>query len=99
MMDDLDGKGKLTKTCRGVSGAAALARSTVNPGISIIAEQADWRPSGDDLLRRGDVDIVYAFPLRAAIASLDRDAIAKAIESTQDKTPVGKGPTHLYREP
>src|SRR5205807_2648983 len=64
---------------------------TVKPRISVIAEQADWKTFGDDLLKRGDVDIVYAFPLRTAIASLDRDAIAKAIKSTQDKTPAGKG--------
>ena len=37
------------------------------------------------------MDIVYAFPLRTAIASLDRDAIAQAIQRTQDETPAGKG--------
>jgi len=91
MMDDLDGKGKLTNLVAGFWAPLLLHVRTVNPKISIIAEQADWKSFGDDLLKRGDVDIVYAFPLRAAIASLDRDAIAKAIESTQDKTPVGKG--------
>jgi glycosidase len=91
MMDDLDGKGKLTNLVAGFWAPLFLHVRTVNPGISIIAEQADWKSFGDDLLKRGNVDIVYAFPLRAAIASLDRDAVAKAIEDTQDKTSVGKG--------
>ena len=91
MMDDLDGKGKLTNLVAGFWAPLLSHVRTVNPRISVIAEQADWKTFGDDLLKRGDVDIVYAFPLRTAIASLDRDAIAKAIKSTQDKTPAGKG--------
>ena len=91
MMDDLDGKGKLTNLVAGFWAPLLSHVRTVNPRISVIAEQADWKTFGDDLLNRGDVDIVYAFPLRTAIASLDRDAIAKAIKSTQDKTPAGKG--------
>ena len=91
MMDDLDGKGKLTNLVAGFWAPLLSHVRTVNPRISVVAEQADWKTFGDDLLNRGDVDIVYAFPLRTAIASLDRDAIAKAIKSTQDKTPAGKG--------
>jgi alpha-amylase len=91
MMDDLDGKGNLTNLVADFWAPLFTHVRTVNPRISIIAEQADWRSFGDDLLKRGDVDIVYAFPLRTAIASLDRDSIARAIQSTQDKTPLGKG--------
>jgi len=60
MMDDLDGRGNSPTSSR-VSGAAALARSDSQ------SQDFDHRGAGgledlrDDLLRRGDVDIVYAF--------------------------------------
>jgi glycosidase len=90
MMDDLDHMGRLRHLDENFW-APLFARSrAVNPAISIIAEQADWQ-YGDDLLKHGDVDIVYAFPLRKAIVTLDRDTIAREIEATQAHTPPGKG--------
>ena len=90
MMDDLDHMGRLTHLNERFWAPLFARARAVNPAISIIAEQADWE-YGDDLLRQGDVDIVYAFPLRKAIVTLDRDAIAAAIASTQAHTPAGKG--------
>jgi glycosidase len=90
MMDDLDHKGLLTDLNRTFWAPLFARARAVHPGIPIIAEQADWR-YGDDLLEAGDVDIVYAFPLRKAIVTLDRDAIAAGIEATQAHTPPGKG--------
>lgn len=90
MMDDLDHRGKLTNLNAGFWAPLFAHTRAIKPAISIIAEQADWQ-FGDDLLTQGNVDMVYAFPLRKAIASFDRDAVASAIESTQARTPPGKG--------
>jgi alpha-amylase len=90
MMDDLDMKGKLTNLfARFWAPVFARARA-VNPRIRIIAEQYDWG-YGEDFLTRGGTDMVFAFPLRNAILSLQRDSIAHAIAETHDRTPPGKG--------
>lgn len=90
MMDDLDMKGKLTNLfARFWAPVFAQARA-VNPRIRIIAEQYDWG-YGEDFLTRGGTDMVFAFPLRNAILSLQRDSIANAIAATHDRTPPGKG--------
>lgn len=90
MMDDLDGKAKLThlfsRFWRPVFGAVRAA----DPQARIIAEQADWG-YGEDWLTRGDVDLVFAFPLWQAIVSLDKGAIVKAVRETALRTPPGKG--------
>jgi alpha-amylase len=89
MMDDLDLKGKLKDLfARFWAPIFAQARAT-NPTIRIIAEQYDWG-YGEDYLTRGGVDMVFAFPLRNAIASLKRDSIAGAITQTRAHTPAGK---------
>ena len=90
MMDDLDHLGRLPHLNAGFWAPLFAQARAVNPAIAIIAEQADWQ-YGDDLLEQGSVDIVYAFPLRKAIVSLDRAAIGAAIDATQAHTPAGKG--------
>jgi alpha-amylase len=90
MMDDLDHMGRLTRLDEKFWAPLFAQARAVNPAISIIAEQADWQ-YGDELLEKGGVDLVYAFPLRKAIATLDRNAIAAAIEATQAHTPTAKG--------
>jgi glycosidase len=90
MMDDLDLKGKL-KNLFARFWAPIFARArAVNPRVTIIAEQFDWG-FGEDFLARGGVDMVFAFPIRGAIASLKRDSIADAITQTHHRTPPGKG--------
>jgi alpha-amylase len=90
MMDDLDDKGRLTNLVAGFWAPLIAHLRTTRPGLVIVAEQADWK-FGDDLLRRGDVDLVYAFPLREAIVSLDPDGIRRAITETWHRTPAGRG--------
>jgi len=90
MMDDLDHMGRLTELNEKFWAPLFARARAVNPAISIIAEQADWQ-YGEDLLTKGEADIVYAFPLRKAIVTLDRDRIAQEIEATQRHTPAGKG--------
>jgi glycosidase len=90
MMDDLDHMGRLRHLDRDFWVPLFARARAVNPAITIIAEQADWQ-YGTDLLQHADVDLVYAFPLRKAIVTLDRQAIAHEIETTQALTPAGKG--------
>ena len=91
MMDDLDYKGRLTDLLVDFWAPLLTHSREVNPRMLAIAEQADWQQFGDDLQRGGGIDLVYAFPLRAALVSLNRDAVAAAIEATVAKTAQGKG--------
>jgi len=91
MMDDLDNRGRLRNLVAGFWAPLAAQARAVNPRLTMIAEQADWASYGDDLQARGGIDLVYAFPLRKALVSLDRDAIAAALTATQARTATGKG--------
>jgi glycosidase len=91
MMDDLDNRGRLTNLVAGFWAPLAAQARALDPQLTMIAEQADWASFGEDLQARGGIDTVYAFPLRKAMASLDRDAIAAALTATQAKTAPGKG--------
>ncbi len=90
MMDDLDGNPRLMHLFADFW-APVFARSrAVNPGVKFIAEQADWG-YGVDWLTRGGADLVFGFPLRSAIVSLNCDSIAAAITATRHQVPAGKG--------
>jgi glycosidase len=90
MMDDLDDKGKLTDLVQGFWNPLLAHARAAQPRLGVIAEQSDWK-YGDDLLRRGGADLVYAFPLREAIVSLDPARIVEAIRATQARTPPRTG--------
>lgn len=90
MMDELDGKPQLGNLFATFwAPIFARARAT-NPRVRILAEQADWG-WGEDFLARAGADLVFAFPLRMAVAKLDRAEIARAISESVAKTPAGKG--------
>ncbi len=90
MQDDLDGNPRLTHLFADLW-APVFARSrAVNPKVRFIAEQADWG-YGEDWLTRGGADLIFGFPLRMAVASLNRDSIAAAIAGTLQHVPAGKG--------
>ena len=91
MMDDLDNRGRLKNLVADFWAPLAAQAKSLDPGLTMIAEQADWGSYGDDLQAHGGIDLVYAFPLRKAITTLDRDAIADALVATQEKTLAGKG--------
>jgi glycosidase len=90
MMDDLDHKGLLKNLFAGFWAPIFAKLKARRPGFRILAEQADWG-FGEDWLRRGHADLVFAFPLRGAILKLDKAAIAAAVRETDAKTPAGKG--------
>jgi alpha-amylase len=89
MMDDLDGKGKITGLFAGFWRPVFAAVRAVDPAVRIVAEQYDWG-YGDDCLNRGGVDAVFAFPLRNALVSFDKAKILEAIRETARRTPAGK---------
>ncbi|NUS38468.1 MAG: DUF3459 domain-containing protein, partial [Lysobacter sp.] len=90
MMDDLDHKGLDTGLFAGFWTPIFDALKARRPGLRILAEQADWG-DGRDWLARGHADLVFAFPLRGALVSLDKRAIVKALRDIAATTPAGKG--------
>lgn len=90
MMDDLDNKGVATHLFAEFWRPIFDALRERRPGFRIMAEQSDWG-YGEDWLVRGDADVVFAFPLRGAIAELDKRKIVDALRETARITPEGKG--------
>jgi alpha-amylase len=90
MMDDLDLKGKLPGLFANFWAPIFARVRAVNPNARIIAEQYDWG-YGEDFLTRGGADLVFAFPIRGAIAGLKAPALTEALRETLKRTPPGKG--------
>ena len=89
MMDTLDDKPQLDNLFAEFWRPLFDKVRAVNPKVTFIAEQADWG-DGRGFLVHGDTDYVFAFPLRAAIRSFDKDRIITAIAQTAAATPPGK---------
>jgi alpha-amylase len=90
MMDDLDHKHILKNLFADFWVPIFDKLRARRPGFRILAEQADWG-YGQDWLTRGDADLVFAFPLRGALLTLDKAGIVNAVRETEAKTPAGKG--------
>jgi glycosidase len=89
MMDDLDHKGIEKHLFADFWVPMFRELKARRPTLRILAEQADWG-YGDDWLKRGHADLVFAFPLRGALTKLDKREIVNAIRVTEAKTPRGK---------
>ncbi|MGH8155683.1 MAG: alpha-amylase family glycosyl hydrolase [Rhodanobacteraceae bacterium] len=89
MMDDLDHKGLDTDLFKNFWTPIFHALKACRPGLGILAEQADWG-YGTKQLEQGHADMVFAFPLRGALISLNKQKIIKAIRATDAATPPGK---------
>ncbi len=89
MMDDLDHKGLDTNLFDGFWAPIFHALKTRRPALRILAEQADWG-YGEKWLTRGRADMVFAFPLRGALVSLNKATIVENIRATDAATPAGK---------
>lgn len=90
MMDDLDSRKILVNLFARFWTPLFEKLRVENPHVRILAEQADWG-YGDDFLTRGNVDLVYDFPVRGAIASFDKKKISETVAETWRRTPAGKG--------
>jgi alpha-amylase len=89
MMDDLDHKGVDKNLFTDFWRPLFRTLKARRPDLRILAEQAGWG-YGTDWLTQGGADMVYAFPLRGALATLDKHAIVKALRATAAITPPGK---------
>lgn len=90
MMDDLDHKPELKDLFRTFWIPLINQLKSVNPKISIMAEQADWGSYGIDYLEKGGVDRVFAFRIQQAIRSFDKNKISAYADTTFARTPAGK---------
>jgi alpha-amylase len=89
MMDDLDHKHLDTHLFANFWAPIFRALKARRPALRILAEQADWG-YGRRWLNQGHVDMVFAFPLRQALVSLNKAQIVGAIRATAAATPPGK---------
>ena len=88
MMDDLDNAHVVTRLFAGFWRPLIAAVKARRPGVRFVGEQWDWG-YGTDFLARGHADMVFAFPLQAALNRLDKPAIIKEALATQAATPTG----------
>jgi glycosidase len=90
MMDELDHKAALKDLFKSFWVPLIEQLKSINPKISIMAEQADWGSYGIDYLEKGGVDRVFAFRIQQAIRSFDKNKIAAYADTTFARTPKGK---------
>ena len=91
MMDDLDGKGKITNLFSGFWKPLFNELKVINPELKIIAEQAGWgKDYGLEYFEQGGADMVFAFGLNMAIKSFNKRQIIDKYDSTLLYTPMNK---------
>lgn len=90
MMDDLDNTGKLPHLFSNFWTPLLTKLREMNPALRIVAEQANWFSYGHEYFTQGHVDRVFAFRLKMAIESFDKQKIMAAADSTFRYTPAGK---------
>lgn len=90
MMDNLDNNGKITNLFANFWSPLLTQLKKVNPKLQIVAEQANWNSYGYDYFTKGNVDRVFAFRLKEAIASFDKKKIEAAADSTFNYVQAGK---------
>jgi len=90
MMDNLDNSNKLTNLFRDFWSPLVADLKKLNPSLQIVAEQANWNSYGYEYFTKGNVDRVFAFRLKQAIASFDKKQIVTAADSTFLYLPKGK---------
>jgi len=89
IMDDLDWKGKITNLLGNFWKPLFDELREINSDVTIIGEQAEWG-YGREYFNKGDMDLLFAFPLRSAIASFDKERIISTADSTYMATPEDK---------
>lgn len=90
MMNDLDHKHILTELFTKFWCPLIKRLKKVNPKIIFIAEQADWANYGTEYFDSACVDRVFAFNLRNAIVSFNKEQIAAVADTTFADTPPGR---------
>lgn len=82
MMDMLDGKERLSNLFFLFWKPLIFSLKKINPGLIFIAEQTNWSSYGIEYIQDVNADRVFAFPLREAILSFNKDEIAKVADTT-----------------
>lgn len=90
MMDNLDSAGRLTNLFEDFWAPMLDKLRATNPKLKILAEQADWFHFSKGYFEKGHVDYTFAFLLKFAITSFNKELIEKAADSTFALTPKGK---------
>ena len=90
MMDNLDNANKLKDLFKDFWTPVLTELKKVNPALQIVAEQANWGSYGHDYFTKGNVDRVFAFRLKHAIGTFNKDKIVAAADSTFNYLPDGK---------
>ena len=90
MMNNLDSLNLLPHLFKTFWNPLIIKIHKVNPNITIVAEQAEWKSFGIDYLKNTDVDRVFAFRLAFAIRHFNKAGLIKAADSTFLPTPAGK---------
>lgn len=90
MMDNLDNKNRLNNLFSLFWKPLIDKLKQVNPAAIFIAEQTDWNSFGKEHIAKGGVDSLFAFPLREAMLSFEKEKIAAAAEITFSDAAVGQ---------
>jgi glycosidase len=89
-MDNLDGKPELTHLFSDFWSVLLNDLKKINPQLSNVAEQADWREDGFDYLNRAGVDRVFGFGLQRAILSFNKQELSEQADKLLAQCPKGK---------
>ena len=89
IMDDLDWKGIQTELLTKFWKPLFVELRELNPNIVIMGEQGEW-DYGTKYFEKGEVDLVFAFPLHFAITKFDKKEIIGKADTTYALTPKGK---------
>ncbi len=82
MMDMLDGKEKLNNLFSAFWKPLIESLKQINPNLIFIAEQTNWACYGEEYINDVGADRVFAFPLREAMISFNKEKIAVVAEKT-----------------
>ncbi len=89
-MDNLDDKPTLTNLFAEFWKPLITQLKTLNPRLTVVAEQADWGNYGFDYFEKAGVDRMFGFNLRQAILSFNKQQLASKADSTLALCPAGK---------
>jgi glycosidase len=88
-MDNLDNKPTLTNLFTEFWYPLIKEIKKLNPTVSIVAEQADWKDYGYKYFEKAGVDRMFGFGLQRAILSFDKQQLIKQADSVLVKIPKG----------
>jgi glycosidase len=89
-MDHLDNKPTLTNLFQDFWSPLIERVKAVNPQVSFVAEQADWRDYGFDYFSGAHVDRMFGFGVQQAILSFNKQQLIQKADTILGMTPQGK---------